>query len=121
MLSKVFKARTLLAALVLLTTIAVLINRDGTVSVHAGGSTAVIVELRDDPGAVYKARTEKSGGSVSQEELQGYRNNLRARQDEFLNALSASSVGYSVMSRDVKNYDGTLAATVQLRYTLVYN
>lgn len=77
--------------------------------------------MRDDPGAVYKARTEKSGGSVSQEQLQSYRNNLRAKQDEFLNALTANGVGYSVMSRDVKNYDGTLAATVQLRYTLVYN
>ena len=61
MLSKILKARTLLAALVLLAAIAVLINRNATVSVHAGGSTAVIVEMRDDPGAVYKARTEKSG------------------------------------------------------------
>jgi hypothetical protein len=32
---------------------------------------SVIVELRDEPGAVYKARTEKSGGAVSQDQLKG--------------------------------------------------
>lgn len=121
MLSKMLKARTLLAAFVLLAATAALIDRSGTGSVHAGGSTTVIVELRDDPGAVYKAKTEKSGGSVSQEQLAAYRAGLRARQDEFLSALNASGVGYTVMSRDVKNLDGSVAATVPMRYTLVYN
>jgi minor extracellular serine protease Vpr len=115
------RARTLLAAFVLLAATAALVDRSGTGSVHAGGSTTVIVELRDDPGAVYKAKTEKSGGSVSQEQLESYRAGLRSRQDEFLSALNASGVGYTVMSRDVKNLDGSVAATVPMRYTLVYN
>jgi subtilisin family serine protease len=80
---------------------------------------SVIVELRDEPAAVYKARTEKSGGSVSQEQLKAYRDQLSAKQDDFLKALASSGVTATVVSRDVKNYDGSLAATVPMRYTLV--
>lgn len=85
------------------------------------GTVSVIVELRDDPGAVYKARTEKSGGSVSQDQLKAYRDQLSAKQDDFLKALTSSGVTASVISRDVKNYDGNIAATVPLRYTLVFD
>src|SRR5205807_3430338 len=80
---------------------------------------SVIVELRDEPGAVYKARTEKAGGSVSQDQLKAYRDGLSAKQDDFLKALAAKGVAATVVSRDVKNYDGNVAATVPLRYTLV--
>src|SRR5580765_7434322 len=82
---------------------------------------SVIVELRDEPGAVYQAKTAKSGGSVSDDQLQTYRNQLGAKQDQFLNALSASGVTFTVVSRNVKNFDGSLAGTVPLRYTLVYD
>src|SRR5882762_4706554 len=82
---------------------------------------SVIVELRDEPGAVYQARAEKSGATVSADQLQAYRNQLGTKQDQFLNALSASGVTYTVVSRNVKNFDGSLAATVPLRYTLVYD
>src|SRR5882672_1847198 len=85
----------------------------------AGATVAVIVQLRDDPGAVYKARTEKSGGSVSQDQLKAYRDQLSARQDAFLQALTNSRITANVISRDVKNYDGSIAATVPMRYTLV--
>ncbi len=80
---------------------------------------SVIVELRDEPGAVYKARAEKSGGTVSQDQLMAYRNQLSAKQDDFLRALTANGVAAAVVTRDVKNYDGNVAATVPLRYTLV--
>src|SRR6266850_8072147 len=80
---------------------------------------SVIVELRDEPGAVYRARTEKSGVSVSQDQLKAYRDQLTAKQDDFLKALASNGITASVLSRDVKNYDGNVAATVQLRYTLV--
>src|SRR6185295_19626900 len=96
----------------------------GTFSTPAAAENATasyIVELNDDPAAVYKARTEKSGGSVSQDQLQAYRTQLTGKQDQFLSALNASGVSYSVIARDVKNFDGSLAATVPLRYTLVYN
>src|SRR5581483_11155002 len=49
---------------------------------------SVIVELRDEPAAVYKARTEKAGGTVSQEQLKAYRDGLTAKQADFLKALS---------------------------------
>lgn len=85
----------------------------------SAGVVSVIVELKDDPGAVYKARAEKSGGAVSQEQLMAYRNQLSAKQDDFLKALSTNGITASVVTRDVKNFDGKVAATVPLRYTLV--
>ena len=87
----------------------------------SGASVSVIVELRDDPGAVYQAKTEKSGGSISAEQLQAHRDQLSSKQDEFLNALSGNGVTYSVVSRDIKNFDGSITGTIALRYTLVYD
>lgn len=87
----------------------------------SSGVVSVIVELRDEPGAVYKARAEKSGGTVSQDQLMAYRNQLSAKQDDFLKALAAKGVTAAVVTRDVKNYDGNVAATVPLRYTLVFD
>ena len=81
----------------------------------------VIVELRDEPGALYKARTEKAGGTVSQDQLMAYRNQLSAKQDDFLKALASQGVTAAVVTRNVMNYDGNLAATVPLRYTLVFD
>src|SRR6266550_6946110 len=66
---------------------------------------SVIVELRDEPGAVYKARTEKAGGMVSQDQLKAYRDGLSAKQDDFLKALASRGIAATVVSRDVKNYD----------------
>ena len=79
----------------------------------------VIVELKDEPGAVYKARTEKSGATVSQDQLRAYRDQLSTKQDDFLTALSLNGVPATVVTRNVMNYDGSLAASVPLRYTLV--
>jgi hypothetical protein len=91
-----------------------------TASVNTG-TVSVIVELRDEPGAVYKARTEKSGGTVSQDQLKAYRDGLTAKQDAFLGALASNAITAAVVTRNVKNYDGNVAATVPLRYSLVYN
>jgi len=85
------------------------------------GSVSVIVELQDDPAAVYKARTEKAGGSVSGDQLQAYRDGLRATQDQFLSALTNQGVSYSLDSVDIKGFDGNTAATIQYRYTMVLN
>ena len=82
---------------------------------------SVIVELRDEPAAVYKARTEKSGGTVSQEQLKAYRDGLAAKQADFLKALSANGISAAVVTRNVNNFDGSLAATVPLQYSLVYD
>ncbi len=85
------------------------------------GDVQVIVQLRDEPGAVYKARLEKAGGAVSPEQLKTYRDGLAAKQDEFLSALAATGVSASVITRNVRGFDGSIAATVPLRYTLVLN
>jgi subtilisin family serine protease len=122
MFDKFIKLRSLLTILLLLLVATFLINQTATQSASAsGGTVSVIVELRDDAGAVYKAKSAKSGQAVSQEALQAYRDQLRAKQDQFLTALGASGVTASVITRNVKNVDGSLAGSVPLRYTLVYN
>ncbi|HEV2915638.1 MAG TPA: S8 family serine peptidase, partial [Pyrinomonadaceae bacterium] len=121
MLSKIKKFRLILI-LAILCGITFALHRSATTTASASGATtSVIVELRDDPAAVYKAKSEKAGTTVSTEALQAYRDQVRARQDDFLKALAASGVDFAVKSREIKNYDGSVAAKVDLRYTLVYN
>lgn len=122
MFDRIIKLRSVLTALVILAVAALLLNQTATNPATAsGGDTSVIVELKDEPGAVYKARAERAGQPISDAALQSYRDRLRAKQDEFLSALSSSGVSATAMSRNVKNPDGSVAATVQLRYTLVLN
>jgi len=92
-----------------------------TASAVAADSVTVIVELKGDPAAVYSARARQQGRTVSTEELQTYRAQLAAQQDKFLAALASRGVNAQLASRGVKNYDGSLAANISLRYTLVYN
>ena len=88
----------------------------------AGGEKRTfIVELKQEPAAVYAARARQRGRTVSNEELQAYRAEVAAGQDRFLAALASRGVEAAVAARDVKDYDGSLAASVPLRYTLVYN
>lgn len=115
------RLRSFLTVMILLAAVAMLLIQTNTNPVTASNAVSVIVELRDDPGAVYKARIEKSGVSVSSAQVQAYRDSLRAKQDQFLTALNSSGINYTVMSRDIKNLDGSVAATVPMRYTLVYN
>jgi subtilisin family serine protease len=121
MLDKFTKLRSVLTVLIMLAAVALLLTKTNTNTAAAGNPVSVIVELRDDPGAVYKAKVEKSGAVVSSDALQAYRNQLLTKQDAFLNALGSSGITYSVISRSVKNYDGSVAAMVKLRYTLAYN
>jgi hypothetical protein len=46
---------------------------------------------------------------------------LSAKQDDFLKALVAKGVPAAVVTRNVRNYDGNVAAAVPLRYTLVFD
>ena len=87
----------------------------------SGTLVPVIVQFKGDPAAVYSARARQQGRTLSTEEVQAYRGQLSAAQDKFLAALSSRGVSATVVTRAVKNYDGSLAATVPLRYTLVYN
>lgn len=90
-------------------------------AISSGNQVSVIVELKDEPAAIYKARTEKAGGTVSQDQLKSYRDSLVAKQADFLKALAANGIAASLVSRDVKGFDGNVAATVPLQYSLVYD
>ncbi len=107
------------AAVVLLAGLALHAGR--TSSADAGDAVSVIVELKGEPAAVRAARERRAGAQPSAADVQSYRTQLLAQQDDFLRALSADGVNYTLRSRSIKNYDGSTAASVDLRYTLVYN
>jgi len=122
MIANFTKLRLLLATAAFFLVAIFLLDQTGINSAGASGSTvSVIVQLKDEPAAVYKARAEKAGQTVSTQDLQAYRDQLRAKQDAFLAALPSRGVNGAVISRNVKNPDGSVAASVPLRYTLVYN
>jgi subtilisin family serine protease len=79
------------------------------------GMTSVIVELRDDPGAVYAAKANQQGKVISDDQMQAYRKGLSATQDKFLADLKASGQVFQLQSATVGN------VKIDMRYTLVYN
>ncbi len=87
----------------------------------SGIARSVIVELKDDPAAVWKAKIEKQGGTVSAGQLQDYRNSLKNSQDQFLAALQARGIGYEIDGVNIPNYDGTNAGRADFRFNLVLN
>src|SRR5439155_9893075 len=90
-------------------------------AVVSTNTVSVIVEFRDDPGAVYAAKLKRSGALPSSDQIQAYRNNLSAAQDQFLNALKSSGINFQLQTIAVKNPAGNVAGNVALRYSLVYN
>jgi subtilisin family serine protease len=122
MYGKSIKLRSILILLAFLFGTVILLNRTATIPVSAdSGTTSLIVELRGDPAAVYKAKAQKAGGSVSDAQLQAYRDQLRAAQDQFLSALQARGVSFQVDGTDVKGLDGASMGRVEFRNTLVLN
>jgi minor extracellular serine protease Vpr len=79
------------------------------------GLVTVIVELRDDPGAVYAAKLNQQGAVVSDDQMQAYRQGLKVAQDKFLAQLSSSGQTFQVQSVNVSN------VKIEMRYTLVYD
>ncbi len=122
MYGKSIRLRSILTLLIFLFATVIVLNRTTTVPVSAdSGTTSLIVELKGDPAAVYKAKAQKAGTSVSDEQLQTYRNQLRASQDQFLSALSARGVSFQIDGVDVKGLDGVSMGRVDYRNTLVLN
>src|ERR1044071_2843326 len=122
MYGKSIRLRSILTLLIFLFAAAHVLNRTATVPVSAdSGATSWIVELKGDPAAVYKAKAQKAGASVSDEQLQAYRNQLRASQDQFLGDLSARGVSFQIDGVDVKGFDGVSMGRVDYRNTLVLN
>ena len=89
-------------------------------SAVSSGNLSVIVELRDDPGAVYAAKAKQSGAAVSADQLQTYRAGLNASQNQFLAALKNSGTAFQLKSASVPNSGGG-TTPVDIRYTLVFN
>lgn len=121
-MSNRFNLRSILTVLVLLFVTVFLLNRAATVPVSAsGGLVSVTVELKGDPGAVYKAKAQKAGQTISNDQLQAYRDQLKAAQDQFIKDAQAAGVDAQIATVAVPDFNGNVAATVQYRYTLVYN
>lgn len=78
--------------------------------------TSVIVELRSDPVVVARARAVAAGRSF---DLAGYRAQLIAEQQRFLQRLTAAGVPYTVSS--VRAPNGPVTATIDLRFNYVFN
>src|SRR5688572_17230141 len=87
----------------------------------AGLARSVIVEFKAEPGAVWKARLEKSGQKVSDEQLQQYRAGVNAQQNQFLEELKARGIQFTVVGTDLKDFDGNVAGRADHRFNLVMN
>src|SRR3954469_15647184 len=117
-----FSYRSLLTVLVLVVATLFLLNMTATVPVSADGpGTSVIVEFKDDPAAVYKAKTEKSGAQVSADQLQTYRDQLRVKQDQFLSEFRDRGISYLLDGVAIPSFNGVKAGHADFRFTLVFN
>jgi hypothetical protein len=87
-------------------------------SIH---TVSVIVELRDDPGAVYAAKSRQQGAALTNDQIQAYRNGLSTAQTQLLSALKSKGINAQLQTINVRDAAGNVAGGVQLRYTLVYN
>ncbi|HYO62063.1 MAG TPA: S8 family serine peptidase [Pyrinomonadaceae bacterium] len=113
-----------LSALCALALCAFLLNaaRPNTFKAEASGvARSVIVEFKTDPGAVWKAKLEKAGRPVSDEQLQSYRASLAEQQNQFLAQLRARGVAFSVGGVDLKDFAGNVAGRADYRFNLVMN
>jgi subtilisin family serine protease len=87
----------------------------------AGIARSVIIEFKTEPGAVWKARLERSGQTVSDEQLQAYRNSVTSEQNQFLEQLKAQGISYTLDGVDLKDLAGSVAGRADFRFNLVMN
>lgn len=87
----------------------------------SGVANSVIVQLKDEPAAVWKARQQKAGVNVTDESLQEYRNSITAKQNAFLADLQARGVNYQIDGVDVPDLEGNKAMRADYRFSLVLN
>jgi subtilisin family serine protease len=81
----------------------------------AAAPIGVIVELEGEPAAVAAAR-----GGWSDDEIDAYRAQLAAAQDDFLARAAAQGISASLKTAAIADWDGA-AHSIEYRYTLVYN
>jgi hypothetical protein len=87
----------------------------------SGVADSVIVQLKDEPAAVWKARQEKAGNAVSVEQLQAYRNSITEKQNAFLADLQARGISYEIEGVDINDFDGAKQMRADYRFNLVFN
>jgi subtilisin family serine protease len=87
----------------------------------ARSARSVIIEFKTDPGAVWKAKMQKSGQPITDEQLQAYRNSVMAEQNQFLEQLKAQGVNYTIDGVDLKDFAGNVAGRADFRFNLVMN
>ncbi|HXG91082.1 MAG TPA: S8 family serine peptidase [Blastocatellia bacterium] len=78
--------------------------------------TSIIVELKGDPVVVAKTKAEAAGRSF---DVESYRQQIIAEQDQFLARLTAAGVPYKISSVTAPN--GPVTPTIQYRFNYVYN
>ena len=78
----------------------------------------VIVELKSEPVIVAKVAAEARGQNF---DLQAYRQQIIAEQNDFLNQLSAAGVDYNLISVDAPNGPNGEVTNIQFRFNYVYN
>src|SRR5688572_19992184 len=78
----------------------------------------VIVELKSDPVVVAKAAAEARGQNF---DLQAYRQQIIAEQNDFLNQLSAAGIDYSLVSVNAPNGPNGEVSNIQFRFNYVFN
>ena len=113
-----------MASLFVLTAITlslIFINPFSTQVDASGIAQSVIVQLKDEPAAVWKARQLQAGNSVSDEQLQAYRNSVTARQNSFLENLQTRGISYEIDGVDLKDFDGNTQMRADYRFNLVLN
>ncbi len=113
-----------MASLFVLTAITlslIFINPFSTQIDASGIAKSVIVELNDPPAAVWKAQQQQAGNSVSDEQLQAYRNTITGKQNAFLADLQNRGVSYEIDGVDIKDFDGATQMRADYRFNLVLN
>ena len=111
------------AALLALVAVAGLVYFNfSSAAVEASGiAKSVIVQLRDEPAAVWKARQLKAGNTVSDEQMQAYRNSITNKQNQFLAELQSRGINYEIDGVDIKDFNGVTQMRADYRFNLVLN
>jgi subtilisin family serine protease len=86
----------------------------------ATAATSVIVELNGEPAAMAAWRARQAGTPMTAAQIESHRAALTTAQNQFLAALAAKGVGYTIGGRSITAVTGH-AVRVDFRYTLVYN
>ncbi len=111
-----------IAAVMISLTTAFLVTENVTKTQAASGiAKSFIIQLNADSAAVWKAKQEKTGVTVSNEQLQDYRNSLLAEQDAFLANLSLNGIDFEIDGVDIEDFNGSVAHRADFRFSLVLN